>query len=108
MSRVRGLALAQRLVLVVGLGLCLLSGWLWWYSAAFADDVQTVQNLFRSEMAVSPEDDGSSDTYYGVTSGGWEHLAVPVGLVVLWTAASIWLLGPRDDADDRPADGPTG
>lgn len=98
------LALPQRVVLVVGIGLCLLCAWSWWYLANYADSVQTAADFLRTQTGISAADAPPGETYYvEATSGGWQYLAVPVGLVVLWTAVSLWLLGPSSDAgrDDR-------
>lgn len=98
MGTLRRLALPQRVVLVVGIGLCLLSAWSWWYSGNYADGVQTAADFLRSEAGAPASDVPPEETYYVVMSGGWQHLAVPVGLVVFWTAVSVWLLGPAREA----------
>ena len=100
-SRVKELALPQRVVLVVGIGLCLLSAWSWWYLGSYAEDVQTAADFLRSSTGTAGTDPPPVDTYYVETSGGWQYLAVPVGLVVLWTSLSLWLLGPASEADQR-------
>ena len=91
MSVLRRTTIPQRVVLVVSLGLLLLSGWSWWY---FGEVAQPNSGWF----AYAPQQE--TDTYwYAVTERRLEFLIVPVVLVLLWAAVSIWLLGLRDDAD---------
>lgn len=82
------------------MGLCLLSAWSRWYFGNYADSVQTAADFLRSQTG-PPADVPPGETYYVVASGGWQHLAVPMGLVVLWTAASVWLLGPPETRQNR-------
>lgn len=96
MSRVRSLAPPQRVVLVVGIGLCFLSGWVWWHLGG-----QTTAASWFSYSPNAPPTEGT-DTVSVVTGRRWEDLAIPVGLVVSWTAVSFWLLGPPTDGDRRP------
>ena len=102
MSTVRGLTLPQRVIIVVGLGLCLLAAWSWWFSGDVARTYPATSGWTSYEPGVLiPEEgpsDASFDTYYVGTSGlGWQHLAVPLALIVLWTALSLWLLRPSED-----------
>lgn len=96
MSRLRTLALPQRVVLVVAIGLCLLCAWSWWYVGKYAESVQTAADFLGTQT-----DAPQVDTYFVVSSGGWEHFAVPLGLVVLWTGVSVWLLGAPPETSQK-------
>lgn len=90
--RIRQLAMAQRIVLVVGLGLALLVGWLWWYLGELppgAGWFAYAPNTFET------------DTYFIVARRPVERLVVPLVLLVGWTAVSVWLLGPSPSPTDE-------
>ncbi len=81
---------------MVALGLLLLSGWSWWY---FSEITQPNIGWFAYEAQQE------TDTYwYAVTERRLEFLVVPVVLVLLWAAASFWLLGLRNEAAAGPRD----
>ena len=93
-SCMRGLlnmSMAQRVVAVIGLGAAMVVAWSWWHLGEFSQPADW--------FAYVP-DSSTMDTYYVVAQRRWEHLAVPLGLVVLWTVASIWLLAPRSTTED--------
>lgn len=74
---------AQRVVIIIGLGLVLGVSWLWWYAGEAAGSADW--------FSYAP----NTGTYYVVEHRQVEHLIVPLTLVVLWSAASVWLLGLR-------------
>lgn len=78
-----GTTTAQRVVIVIGLGLALGVGWLWWYAAEASRPADW--------FSYAP----NTGTYFVVEDRQIEHLAVPLGLVILWSGASVWLLGLR-------------
>lgn len=86
--------MAQRIVLVVGLGAVLLVGWPWWYLAELP--------LGGGWFAYAPNT-FETDTYFVVSHRRAAHLVVPLGLVVGWTAVSVWILGtaPRAASADE-------
>lgn len=71
------------MVLVVGLGLVLLAGWVWWYSGQIRPGGEW--------FAYAP----NTDTYFMVGPPPLSHLLVPLALIATWTAISFWLLGER-------------
>lgn len=89
-------------MLVVALGLAFVVGWGWWYSGEVAPT--------GAWFAYDPGTAVSAD-YYVVPRRELEDLLVPLVLVVLWAAASLWLLGlgPADGGDhDHPVSPGTG
>ena len=86
MRRVRALALAQRVVLVVALGVVLLVVGMYVASDGFAGPP-------AGWFGYSPQ---STDTYFVVRHYSIVRtLVAPVILVIIWTAVSIWLMGPE-------------
>ena len=79
------LTLPQRVVLVVALGLFMVATWLWWYSGTLPAD---------GWFAYAPNTQASTDTYFMVRDRQVEHLAIPLGLIALWTVVALWLLSP--------------
>lgn len=77
------MTVGQRVVIVVGLGAVLLLAGLWWYAGEVWPRAGWPGDGLRS-----------TDTYFVVVHRRWYHLGVPVGLVLLWVAVSVWLLGP--------------
>lgn len=93
MKVLRGLSVPQRVVVVVGFGIALLISWIWWYLGEMQDP--------GGWFTYTPNTQQSwTDEYFIVRHREPVHLAVALGLVVGWSAASIWLLGLR-----RPDDG---
>ncbi|WP_436792695.1 hypothetical protein [Actinospongicola halichondriae] len=93
MRILRRMTMPQRVVLVVALGLLVVSGWAWWY---FGEVAPVNDGWF----AYAP--DQQTDTYwYATTRRPPEFLIVPVALVALWAAISIWLLGLRASPDSE-------
>lgn len=95
MRVLRGLSIPQRVVVIVGFAIALLIGWIWWYLG----DMQDPGGWY----AYAPSTQGSwTDQYDIVRYREPVHLAVALGLVVGWSAASIWLLGlrPHDHEPD--------
>jgi hypothetical protein len=86
------MTLGQRVVIVVGLGAVLLIAGLWWYAGEAWPGAGWLGDGLRS-----------TDTYVVVVRRRWQHLGVPVGLVVLWVVVSVWLLGPSRPAEPSPA-----
>lgn len=92
MNLLRRTTNAQRVVLVVALGLLLASGWAWWY---FGEVTRPDGGWF----AYAPGQE--TDTYwYTVDERRIEFLVVPIALVLVWTALSLWLLGLGTGADE--------
>lgn len=89
------MSLPQRVVIVVAVGLAVLASWVWWYtgSAPSADDW----------FAYAPDTQTSTDTYYIVRDRQPEYLAIPLLLIILWSAFSLWLLAPsaHDSEESR-------
>lgn len=85
------MTLAQRVVLVVALGLVMLVTWLWWYSGTLPAD--------GGWFAYAPNTQTATDTYFVVRERQGEHLAIPLGLIGVWAATSLWLLAPTEPRD---------
>lgn len=92
-SVVRSLSLPQRIVVVVAVGLAFLAGWIWWYSG----DVPSSDGWF----AYAPNTATATDTYHLVRERQPEHLAIPLVLIGVWTALSLWLLAPSSGAPEE-------
>jgi hypothetical protein len=95
MRVLRSLSVPQRVVIVVGLGIALLIGWVWWY-------IGELQNPGGWFTYGSPPAESWTDEYFVVRHRQPVHLAVALGLVIGWSAVSICLLGlrsPKDGAD---------
>lgn len=95
MHAVRRLAMAQRIVIVVAIGLALLTALAWWYSGEVAPN----GNWF----AYAPNTETS--TYFTVRRREAEHLIVPLLALLAWAGFSMWLLGPAP-VDDHQGAGP--
>jgi hypothetical protein len=83
------MSMAQRVIAVIGLGAAMAVGWWWWHLG----ELSQAASWFAYEPGPS-----STDTYFVLAERRWEDLAVPLGLVVAWTVASIWLLAPTSTA----------
>ena len=91
MGRVRRLALAQRVVIVVGLGV--LVAYVGYY--VMTDGFRAASGTW---YAYAPD---SSSVYVSVGHPNRTRLLVePVALIVVWTAVSAWLVGGRSSNDD--------
>lgn len=96
LHRVRRLSGAQRVVIVVALGLALAVGWIWWYSGEVAPE--------GGWFAYAPAT-GATDTYFVVHRRQLAHLLVPLALIGVWATVSLWLLGLRP-ADEGGSSAP--
>jgi hypothetical protein len=91
--RLRGLELSQKVVIVVALGVVFAVAGVYVATYGFATPASW---LNRHGHAL-----GETDTYYVVRYGTPVRLLlVPLGLVVVWTAFSVWLFG-RDERGER-------
>lgn len=88
MTTLRRSTLAQRLVLVVGLGLLMIHICVWWY----APELGGPGDWFAYSSM--------TDVYFVVRRRDLEHLLVPAVLITVWTAVSFWVLGLGAARDD--------
>lgn len=78
------LSTAQRLVVVVGLGLAMAAGWAWWYAGRLTPT--------GGWFAYSPGSQ-ATETYVVVRERQASDLVGPLALIGVWTAASVGLFG---------------
>lgn len=86
------MSLPQRAVLVVAAGAALAVAWLWWYSGTLPAD--------GGWFAYAPNTQ-VTDTDLVVRERQIEHLLIPLGMVAVWTALSLWLLAPTRPRPDE-------
>lgn len=90
----RRTTVAQRVVLSIGLAVALSVTAVWWISA----DYMTTGGWF----AYAPDTPISTDTYFVVREREAAHLAIALGLDLVWTVTSVVLFGLRDVRSAEP------